>query len=285
MSRPSEAATVVDDEQMTVQCCVPLASLSRPVEVSKLGYVVRPLPKRVVRERQPKRIGILHSHTRTHAHASARSLASDDCMQPPARHVVGGGLLHLAAARPAAVRQRDERRARPLRQREKSVPAPVSPDPSRRRGTRCHESAPTFLCYLRLAVYMAILSVAITLSFHLNHEPTHFERRMAKPLGLVFWLLSVAILLVGVGNYISSSPFCPNLVLVRRPPWTSKAWPGCICTHRFFPVTINKYGRKKAIVQTGWKTQLLLAILALSIIATCVVLLLVPVLRSGSDDS
>ena len=45
---------------------------------------------------------------------------------------------------------------------------------------------------------------------------------MAKPLGIVFWLLSVACLGAGFGNYVR---------------------------------TVNKYSRKAAIVQTGWKTQ------------------------------
>ncbi|KAG5934679.1 hypothetical protein E4U59_006062, partial [Claviceps monticola] len=45
----------------------------------------------------------------------------------------------------------------------------------------------TFLSHLRLSVFMAILSVAITLSFHLRHQPTDLERRMAKPMGAVFW--------------------------------------------------------------------------------------------------
>ncbi|KAM4056898.1 hypothetical protein HRG_003761 [Hirsutella rhossiliensis] len=109
----------------------------------------------------------------------------------------------------------------------------------------------TFLSYLRLAVYMAVLSIAITLSFHLTHQPSDLERRMAKPLGLVFWLLSVATLFIGLGNYIT---------------------------------TINKYGRRAAIVQTGWRTQLLLAILALCIIGTCVVLIVVPKLRSERES-
>jgi hypothetical protein len=50
---------------------------------------------------------------------------------------------------------------------------------------------------------MAIVSVAITLSFHLRKTATEIELRMAKPLGAIFWALSVACLGVGVGNYIS----------------------------------------------------------------------------------
>lgn len=70
---------------------------------------------------------------------------------------------------------------------------------------------------------MAVLAVAMTVSFHLRHPPSALERRMAMPLGVIFWLLVVAILLIGLGNYIK---------------------------------TVNMYSRKAAIVQTGWRTQL-----------------------------
>lgn len=60
-----------------------------------------------------------------------------------------------------------------------------------------------FLSYLRLSVYMAIVSVAITLSFHLKHQPSKLELRMAMPLGAIFWVLAVLTLSIGVGNYIS----------------------------------------------------------------------------------
>ncbi len=58
------------------------------------------------------------------------------------------------------------------------------------------------MSYLRLSVYMAIVSVAITLSFHLKNEPTRLERQVAKPLGAVFWVLALLTLAVGLGNYI-----------------------------------------------------------------------------------
>ncbi|KAM0416146.1 hypothetical protein ACHAPD_005061 [Fusarium lateritium] len=61
----------------------------------------------------------------------------------------------------------------------------------------------TFLSYLRLSVYMAIVSVAITLSFHLKNEASPLELRMAKPLGTIFWALSVMTLVAGMANYIS----------------------------------------------------------------------------------
>ncbi|KAK1996721.1 hypothetical protein LX36DRAFT_658307 [Colletotrichum falcatum] len=107
----------------------------------------------------------------------------------------------------------------------------------------------TFLSYLRLSVYMSIVAIAIVLSFHLKSEPSPLELRMAKPLGIIFWVLSVACLCLGIGNYIK---------------------------------TVNKYSRKTAIVQTGWRTQLVLSIVALSIVGTCVVLLIVARITAGT---
>lgn len=52
---------------------------------------------------------------------------------------------------------------------------------------------------------MAVVSVAIVLSFHLKNEPSEFELRMAQPLGIIFWILAVCCLFLGVGNYISLS--------------------------------------------------------------------------------
>lgn len=51
---------------------------------------------------------------------------------------------------------------------------------------------------------MAILSVAITLSFHINSKPTDLERRISKPLGAIFWVFSVVMLGLGLANYIST---------------------------------------------------------------------------------
>lgn len=79
-----------------------------------------------------------------------------------------------------------------------------------------------FLSYLRLSVYMAVVSIAIVISFHFKQQPTPLERRMSQPLGIIFWLLSLACLCIGFGNYMK---------------------------------TVNKYGRRAAIVQAGWKTQ------------------------------
>ena len=80
----------------------------------------------------------------------------------------------------------------------------------------------TFLSWLRLSVYMAVVSVAIVISFHLKSQPTSVERRIAVPFGLLFWLLSLACLASGFANYIK---------------------------------TVTKYSRRQALVQSGWKTQ------------------------------
>ncbi|CAM1511506.1 Fc.00g090190.m01.CDS01 [Cosmosporella sp. VM-42] len=109
----------------------------------------------------------------------------------------------------------------------------------------------TFLSYLRLSVYMAIVSVAITLSFHLKNEPTRLELRMAKPLGSIFWALSVLTLFVGLGNYIT---------------------------------TINKYSKKAAIVQSGWKTHAIMTVTAVCIVGTCLILLVIAKIRDSSKS-
>lgn len=69
---------------------------------------------------------------------------------------------------------------------------------------------------------MAVVSVAIVISFHLKSQPTSIEKRIALPVGLVFWLLSLACLISGFSNYVK---------------------------------TVTKYARRKALVQSGWKTQ------------------------------
>ena len=70
---------------------------------------------------------------------------------------------------------------------------------------------------------MCIVSIAIILSFHLKSEPNERELKMARPLGIVFWCLGMVCLCAGFGNYIK---------------------------------TVTKYSRRMALVQTGWKTQI-----------------------------
>ena len=61
---------------------------------------------------------------------------------------------------------------------------------------------------------MAVVAVAIVLSFHLKHQPSELERRMARPLGAIFWVLALSCLLLGVGNYISASCLVLSSLLV-----------------------------------------------------------------------
>ncbi|PGH13622.1 hypothetical protein AJ80_06254 [Polytolypa hystricis UAMH7299] len=98
----------------------------------------------------------------------------------------------------------------------------------------------TFLSWLRLSMYLAIVSCAIIMSFHIRSRPSELERRMALPLGIVFWILSAACLCNGFANYIQ---------------------------------TVTKYARHTAIVQSGWKTQVVFVVVAVAIIGSCVLFL------------
>jgi uncharacterized membrane protein YidH (DUF202 family) len=98
----------------------------------------------------------------------------------------------------------------------------------------------TFLSWLRLSVYMAIVSVAIFVNFHLKKQPTAFEQRLSHPLGIIFWILSLACLVTGLGLYMR---------------------------------TVTKYARRAALVQTGLKTQVVFTIVSLAIITACALFL------------
>ncbi|KAF2255687.1 hypothetical protein BU26DRAFT_512658 [Trematosphaeria pertusa] len=98
----------------------------------------------------------------------------------------------------------------------------------------------TFLSWLRLSVYMAIVSVAMIMSFHLKSKPTELEKRFSLPFGIIFWALAVACLISGLANYIR---------------------------------TVARYSRRAALVQAGWKTQVVFTVVATTIVAACVLLL------------
>jgi hypothetical protein len=70
---------------------------------------------------------------------------------------------------------------------------------------------------------MAIVSVAIIVSFHLQNQPSSIEKRLALPFGIIFWLLSLACLVSGLANYLR---------------------------------TVTRYSRRAALVQSGWKTEM-----------------------------
>lgn len=101
-------------------------------------------------------------------------------------------------------------------------------------------SLTAFLSWLRLSIYMAIVSIAILLSFHLKLQPSALEKQFALPLGIIFWLLALACLLSGLNNYIK---------------------------------TVNRYSRREALVQSGWGTQVVFTVVASAIVAACVLFL------------
>ncbi|KAJ5611311.1 hypothetical protein N7510_008030 [Penicillium lagena] len=98
----------------------------------------------------------------------------------------------------------------------------------------------TFLSWLRLSMYLAVVSLAIIISFHFTNEPTPLERHMALPLGIVFWLLSLTCLANGFANYTR---------------------------------TVMKYSRKAALVQSGWKTQVVFTVVGTAILGSCILFL------------
>lgn len=94
----------------------------------------------------------------------------------------------------------------------------------------------TFLSYLRLAVYLAVVSVAVFINFHLKHAPPPIEVRISHPLGFIFWFLALACLAAGFANYVR---------------------------------TVAKYARRAALVQSGLKTQIVFGVVSTAIIAAC----------------
>ncbi|KEF55679.1 uncharacterized protein A1O9_08429 [Exophiala aquamarina CBS 119918] len=63
---------------------------------------------------------------------------------------------------------------------------------------------------------------------------------MSHPLGIIFWLLSLACLASGMANYMK---------------------------------TVTKYAGRRALVQSGIKTQLIFGVVATAIIAACALFL------------
>lgn len=89
-------------------------------------------------------------------------------------------------------------------------------------------------------MYLAVVAVAIIISFQLKGAPTSLERHMALPLGIIFWVLSLACLTNGFANYVR---------------------------------TVKKYSLKAALVQSGWKTQAVYTILGAVILGSCILFL------------
>lgn len=89
-------------------------------------------------------------------------------------------------------------------------------------------------------MYLSIVSIAIIISFQFRTAPTPLEKRMALPLGLVFWVLSLTSLANGFANYVR---------------------------------TVRKYSRRAALVQSGWKTHVMFGIVGGVILGSCLVFL------------
>lgn len=98
----------------------------------------------------------------------------------------------------------------------------------------------TFLSWLRLSVYLAVVSIAILINFHLKSQPSDLEIRLSHPLGIVFWCLALACLATGCGIYMQ---------------------------------TVAKYAHRRALVQSGVKTQFVFGVTATAIIAACAIFL------------
>lgn len=94
----------------------------------------------------------------------------------------------------------------------------------------------TFLSWLRLSVFLTVVSVAIYINFHLKHQPTQLERSLSQPLGIIFWILAMVCLVSGVANYMK---------------------------------TVTKYANRRALVQSGIKTQFVSLFVATAIIVAC----------------
>jgi hypothetical protein len=87
---------------------------------------------------------------------------------------------------------------------------------------------------------MAIVAVAILVNFHLKHQPTALEQRLSRPMGIIFWVLSLACLATGLGIYMR---------------------------------TVTKYAKRRALVQTGMKTQAVFLVVSAAIITACALFL------------
>jgi uncharacterized membrane protein YidH (DUF202 family) len=98
----------------------------------------------------------------------------------------------------------------------------------------------TFLSWLRLALYLAVVSCAIIISFNLQSLPSALEREIAVPVGVVFVIMSSACLVTGFSTYVR---------------------------------TVTGYSRRAALVQSGWKLQLFFTVVAVVIMGSCILFL------------
>jgi uncharacterized membrane protein YidH (DUF202 family) len=98
----------------------------------------------------------------------------------------------------------------------------------------------TFLSWLRLSIYLCVVSTAILINFHLKHQPSALEKKVSMPLGIIFWFLALTSLVSGFANYVR---------------------------------TVAKYARKDALVQSGVKTQVIFGVVSGAIVVACILFL------------
>jgi hypothetical protein len=91
-----------------------------------------------------------------------------------------------------------------------------------------------------MSIYLAVVSIAILISFHLKHQPSALELKVSLPLGIIFWFLALASLASGFANYVR---------------------------------TVAKYARNDALVQSGIMTQVIFGVVSAAIIAACILFL------------
>src|SRR5690606_7665565 len=61
-----------------------------------------------------------------------------------------------------------------------------------------------WMSWLRLSLFLNVLTIAMALNFQLKSSPTPLEKRMSLPLGIILWVLSAAALVAGSGAYFSN---------------------------------------------------------------------------------
>ncbi|TGZ77847.1 hypothetical protein EX30DRAFT_343747 [Ascodesmis nigricans] len=109
-----------------------------------------------------------------------------------------------------------------------------------------------FMSFLRLSIYLYIVGLALlfSFSFSLVDPPTEMEKRLSLPMGIVFICLSLGCLAMGGGQYLG---------------------------------TVRKYGKRKAIVESGRVARSGLVLVAGAICASCIVLVVTGAESQGAN--
>ena len=87
---------------------------------------------------------------------------------------------------------------------------------------------------------MEIIAVAIAFQFHIKKSATQIELKTSYPLGIVFSIGAILCLITGLGNYMK---------------------------------TVTKYAENAPIAQSGRKTQAVILMVSVLLVATCILLI------------